>query len=58
MDKQLYIAIVICITIILSAFFITENTSFKQCVKAYESIYPTLAGDIDRPIIRACSGSG
>lgn len=30
----------------------------KQCVKAYESIYPTLAGDIDRPIIRACSGSG
>ena len=59
MDKQVCIAIVICITIILSAFFITENTSFKQCIKQYSQIYPSLANeDLKRPILRTCAGSG
>jgi|13_taG_2_1085334.scaffolds.fasta_scaffold38331_2 hypothetical protein len=59
MDKQIYIAIAICITIILSAFFITENTSFKQCIKEYSTIYPSLVSDPDNPnvsFINACAG--
>ena len=59
MDKQVYITIAICITIILSAIFITENTSFKQCIKEYSRIYPNLAnGDLERPILKTCAGSG
>jgi hypothetical protein len=59
MDKQIYIAIAICITIILSAFFITENTSFKQCIKEYSKIYPSLRSTPDNPsvsFISACAG--
>ena len=60
MDKRVYIAIAICITIMLSAFFITENTSFKQCIKEYSRIYPSIANDEDlnAPIVKTCAGSG
>ena len=60
MDKQVYITIAICITIILSAFFITENTSFKQCIKEYSRIYPSIANDeeLNEPIVKTCAGSG